>query len=638
MIALARLLARLAPGLALMAAGAAAHPASFEDTIAQRVLACTGCHGPAGRAGPDGYYPRIAGKPAGYLFRQLVAFRDGSRRYAPMTSLLRHLDDDYLREIAAHFAQQHPPHEPPGNAQVDAATLARGRRLVHAGDPARAVPACASCHGETLSGVDPFVPGLLGLPRDYLNAQLGAFRLGERRGHEPDCMGVIARRLAGDDVAALTGWLAAQAVAPDARPAPPDTATSSAIDCGPDAAVSATAAAAARAAASSAATRPGTQAAPAEASGPAVERGAYLARIGNCAGCHTLPGGPALAGGRPIETPFGPVHASNITPDPLGGIGRWSADDFWRALREGRRPDGRVLSPAFPYPWFARITRADSDALYAWLRSVPPSGRPNQGHALTFPFGTQAALLAWRFAFFRPPPERRAQGELGEYLVEGLAHCGACHGRRNAFGAVREPGRLDGATMPDGRWHAPALGGDERAIADYLRRGASASRTALGPMADVVRESTSRLDARDLDAMAAYLARVASRRAAPGARADGAAPAAATAEPGATLYERHCADCHGLDGRGRAGAYPPLAGNPTVLADRPTNLVRIVLEGGFAPVTAANPRPFGMPPFAQSLDRAAILAIVGHVRRSWGNVAAPLTASEIERQIDAGGR
>ncbi len=180
--------------------------------MAQRLLACTGCHGKDGRAASDGYYPRIAGKPAGYLFRQLRAFRDGRRPYALMSRLLAPLDDAYLRDIAAHFAALDLPYAAPPPSRADGATLQRGQALARQGDTARDVPACQACHGAALTGAGTDVPGLLGLPVDYLNAQLGAWRTGARRAEAPDCMAQIAQRLDAQDVNALAHWLAAQPV------------------------------------------------------------------------------------------------------------------------------------------------------------------------------------------------------------------------------------------------------------------------------------------------------------------------------------------------------------------------------------------------------------------------------------------
>lgn len=180
--------------------------------MAQRLLACTGCHGQDGRAAADGYYPRIAGKPAAYLFRQLRAFRDGRRPYALMSSLLATLDDAYLQEIAHHFASLKLPYAAPPAPRADADTLRRGQALAQQGDAARDIPACQACHGAALTGMGADVPGLLGLPVDYLNAQLGAWRIGARRAEAPDCMAQIAQRLAPQDVNALAHWLAAQPV------------------------------------------------------------------------------------------------------------------------------------------------------------------------------------------------------------------------------------------------------------------------------------------------------------------------------------------------------------------------------------------------------------------------------------------
>jgi cytochrome c553 len=194
-------------------------PTPFEDTIAQRVLACILCHGREGRAAPDGYYPRIAGKPAGYLFNQLRNFRDERRHYALMNGLLELLDDAYLREIAAYFAGLDLPYPPPLPASDPPALRAAGEALVRRGDPARGLPACNDCHGAQMTGHAPFIPGLLGLPRDYVNAQLGAWRSGQRRALAPDCMAQIATHLSLEDIGAVSAWLAAQPVPAHAAPA-----------------------------------------------------------------------------------------------------------------------------------------------------------------------------------------------------------------------------------------------------------------------------------------------------------------------------------------------------------------------------------------------------------------------------------
>ncbi|WP_394788927.1 c-type cytochrome [Rhodoferax sp.] len=212
----------LIPAVLLLSASIAAWAAApvFEDSIAQRTLACTACHGKEGRAASDGYYPRIAGKPAGYLYHQLLNFRDNRRHYGLMTQMVDPLSDAYLMEIAQYFSQLDLPYPAPQPARVPPEQLRRGQALVTQGDAARQIPACAQCHGAALTGVAPNIPGLLGLPRDYLNAQLGAWSTGQRRAHAPDCMGQVARQLSAEDVTAVTGWLAAQSL-----PANPHSAT-----------------------------------------------------------------------------------------------------------------------------------------------------------------------------------------------------------------------------------------------------------------------------------------------------------------------------------------------------------------------------------------------------------------------------
>jgi cytochrome c553 len=201
------------------------------DTMEQRMAACTHCHGAQGRAGSDGYYPRLAGKPAGYLYHQLLNFQQGRRSYPLMTHLLKPLDKDYLQSMATHFANQQAPYPAPKPVALSQAQSARAQTLVRQGDAARDIAACASCHGESLMGTQPATPGLLGLPRDYLNAQLGAWRNGLRHAHAPDCMAHIAKALAPDDVAALSGWLASQPVPPGAGVAPAPT-TAAPMRCG----------------------------------------------------------------------------------------------------------------------------------------------------------------------------------------------------------------------------------------------------------------------------------------------------------------------------------------------------------------------------------------------------------------------
>ena len=205
------------------ARAADATPHTVPNTLAQRMMACTLCHGAEGQATASGYFPRIAGKPAGYLYNQLTHFRDGRRQNPGMANLLDHLSDDYLRDIAEPFAAIDLPYPPPQTARVAPEVQARAEALVRQGDPARKLPACVACHGERLTGMNPDVPGLLGLPRDYLIGQLGGWQTGLRHAHAPDCMAQVAKALSPADVGALASWLSAQTLPANTRPAPPAT-------------------------------------------------------------------------------------------------------------------------------------------------------------------------------------------------------------------------------------------------------------------------------------------------------------------------------------------------------------------------------------------------------------------------------
>ena len=373
-----------------------------------------------------------------------------------------------------------------------------------------------------------------------------------------------------------------------------------------------------------------------------VERGAYLARAGNCMGCHTARGGQPYAGGRGIPTPFGTVFAPNLTPDAATGLGAWSAQDFWRALHNGRGRDGRLLTPAFPYTNYTRVTRADSDAIYAYLRSLPPASAPGRAHELRFPYNTQAALAVWRALYFRPAefrpdPARSPVWNRGAYLTQGLGHCSACHAPRNALGAVAGPDDFSGGQLESLGWYAPSLqdpaeagvaGWAPQALRHWLKTGSGPQGSALGPMGEVVLGSTQHLNEPDLEAMSLYLRSLPQQ---PRERPEPPRPDPARRALGAKLYEQHCAACHGLQGEGVAGIYPALAGNRTVTMGPSTNLLRVMLRGGFAPATAANPRPFGMPPFAGALDERELAAIASHVRNAWGNRAGDVTPLDVLR-------
>lgn len=380
--------------------------------------------------------------------------------------------------------------------------------------------------------------------------------------------------------------------------------------------------------------------APATATAAQIAQGAYLARAGNCAACHTARGGADYAGGLGIATPFGTVFASNLTPDAATGLGRWTPGQFWRALHHGRSADGRLLYPVFPYTSYTQVSRADSDALFAYLRGLPAVAQPNRAHELAFPFNSQVALAVWRALFFRaaafePEPAQTAEWNRGAYLVRGLGHCAACHAERNVLGASSGALALQGGVIPMQHWYAPSLASSREAgVADWdtndvvalLKTGTSPRGSAMGPMADVVYGSTQHLKEGDLQSMAVFLKALPQQTQPPHTAI---APEPAALSSGATLYKEHCAQCHGEQGQGVRNAYPALAGNRVVTMDSPANLVQTVLHGGFAPATAGNPRPYGMPPYQQTLDGPQIAAVLTYIRHAWGHTASPVSPLEV---------
>ncbi len=355
-----------------------------------------------------------------------------------------------------------------------------------------------------------------------------------------------------------------------------------------------------------------------------MKRGEYLARAGDCISCHTKPGGEPYAGGLRMKTPFGDILAPNITPDRATGIGGWSADDLYRALHDGVGRTVGDLYPAMPYTFFTRVTRADSDAIYAYLASLKPVTNAVDVNQLDFPFDVRWTMAAWRELYFRegtfrPDPARGAEWNRGAYLVGGLGHCSACHSPRNALGAIEKNKAYTGATI-DG-WFAlnltdnfsTGLGGwSIGQIVAYLKNGAAKGKsTTLGDMHEVVHNSLSRLTDADLSAMATYLKSIPANDS-----LAGAGPTEPVASQAGKLYVEHCAACHQAKGRGLPGIFPPLAGNDVVRAPDPANILMVVLRG-----IPAQGKYIPMPAFAAKLSDQQVADIANYVRANWGNDA-----------------
>ncbi|RYI99858.1 MAG: cytochrome c, partial [Acetobacteraceae bacterium] len=327
-----------------------------------------------------------------------------------------------------------------------------------------------------------------------------------------------------------------------------------------------------------------------------ILNGRYLATVGDCIACHTGPAGQ-YAGGRGIETPFGLINAPNLTPDADTGIGNWTEADFARAMHDGQRPDGSRLYPAFPYPWYTRVSGRDVADIYAFLRTLPPVRNAVDRDTLPFPFSIRTIMRGWNMLFFtpgrfEPRGDRSEEWNRGAYLVEGLGHCGACHTARNALGgdssATYQGGPLQG-------WFAPNLTGDARQgvgnwsveeIIAYLRTGATARSRASGPMAEVVGYSTSLMTEPDLRAIAVYLKDQPAGAPMPPAALAADDPAMRAGE---ALYVDNCMACHRRDGQGVAGLFPVLAGSQVVQQPGSDTLLRIVAGGVRAVATDGAP-------------------------------------------------
>jgi mono/diheme cytochrome c family protein len=382
---------------------------------------------------------------------------------------------------------------------------------------------------------------------------------------------------------------------------------------------------------------------PPQSTASVVKQGEYLAQAGDCVACHTSPTGKLFAGGRAMPTPFGTLFTSNITPDNDTGIGKWTADQFYSMMHTGRTPDGGLLYPAMPFASYTKVTRADSDAIFAFLRSVPAVKRQNRPHDLDFPYNNRSLIFGWRTLYFTegeytPDTTKSDEWNRGAYLVHGLGHCSMCHTAINALGGSSEARAFEGGLIPMQNWYAPSLTSNKEGglgdwsieeISDLLRTGVSRRGAVYGPMAEVTYNSLQYLTKDDTRAMAVYLKSLADR-AAPERTVSttSAAESSLLLRLGRSVYDDKCASCHGLQGEGKPPHYPPLAGNQSIQMSSAVNPIRMVLNGGYPPGTVGNPMPHGMPPFAQSLSDDEVAAIVTYIRVAWGNRGAAVSAKE----------
>jgi mono/diheme cytochrome c family protein len=372
-----------------------------------------------------------------------------------------------------------------------------------------------------------------------------------------------------------------------------------------------------------------------------IERGRYLAIVGDCASCHTVPGsGQPFAGGRPIETPFGVVVGANITPDPDTGIGAWSDEAFVRALREGKRYNGQLLYPAMPYPYYTKLSESDALAIRAYLNTVKPVRNAVVSNKLPFPFDVREGMAAWNALYFRSgefkaDPTKSAEWNRGAYLVEGLGHCGACHTPKTQLGGD-DHGRVFQGYPLQG-WFAPNITNDNErglgrwSVADivaYLKNGHNVTTASTGIMAEEITLSSSQMTDADLAAIATYLKDRRGRTS--------ASPAAVSASDprmiaGGAIYADECSACHGMEGKGVPFLFPSLAGSPNVRSIDPASLIRVLIEGARSVATVGEPTGPGMPSFAWKLSDDQAAAVLTYIRNSWGSSAPAVDPRQVEQ-------
>lgn len=370
-----------------------------------------------------------------------------------------------------------------------------------------------------------------------------------------------------------------------------------------------------------------------------IERGRYLAAIGDCAACHTAPGGKLYAGGLAIATPFGTLIGPNLTPDRKTGIGDWSDNDFINAMQQGRGRESAHLYPAMPYTYYTKVTREDALAIRAYLATLDPVHNKVVSNQLPFPFNIRFSMALWNALFFTPGQFEPIAGKSddwnrGAYLVEGLGHCGMCHTAKNALGGDKASHALQGGALQG--WFSPNLTDDSRIglgswsvdeVVTYLKTGHNVFESATGPMSEVITDSTSQMTDADLKAIAVYLKDQSPQK--------NMSPKALPAEDptmgaGRAIYVDNCAACHTAAGTGIPSLFSALKGSPSVQSADPISLIRVVLQGAQSVATERAPTGPSMPALGWKLTDEQVAAVMTYIRNSWGNAAAPVSASDVK--------
>jgi len=377
----------------------------------------------------------------------------------------------------------------------------------------------------------------------------------------------------------------------------------------------------------------------AEPTAETIDRGKALVVAGDCASCHTADPAKPFAGGKRIDTPFGGIYAPNLTPDRETGIRGWRDEDFLRALRQGVAPDGSRYYPAFPYPYFTKLTRDDILAIRAYLATLEPVRNSVPPPELRFPFNFRVGMRLWNWLYFEPgiiiPDQSKGtEWNRGRYLVEALGHCGACHTPKNFLGADNANQALGGNRV-DGMF-APRLDGAARSglkswsvedIAEYLQSGRNVKSHAWQLMSEVVLNSTSKMSDGDIRAIAVYLKSLPAGAAEP----DASAPSVAQMAEGQKVYRSACIACHEADGSSAPRIYPPLPGNANLQSADPLSTIRVILDGAESITTPRAPNKGSMPAYAAKLSDQQIADVTTYIRNAWGNAAPAVTAAEVAK-------